>query len=71
MKNPYKGGNGDDNYKPLSFYEANMTGVENGFDSFSDDGEFYFTFNSGGNVSNILIEPVDNGSTPVFRTMTV
>ncbi len=76
MKNPYKGGSGDDNYKPLSFYEANMTGVENGFDSFSDDGEFYFTFNSGGTVY-LISEGYssesgrDNGINSVQNNMTI
>ena len=32
---PYLGRGGDDNYEPLSFYQANIKGVENGFDTFS------------------------------------
>jgi len=34
---PYQGRGGDDNYEPLSFYQENVTGVENGFDTFSSD----------------------------------
>ena len=51
--NPYAGdADGDDNYKPLTFYQARIQGVENGFDSFaSDDGaNFYFTLNRDGSI---------------------
>ena len=35
-----------DDYKPLAFYEARISGIENGFDQFdAEDGEFYFTYN--------------------------
>jgi len=47
---PYKASGNEDNYKPLNFYETRITGVDNGFDSFSEGGEHYFTYNLGGNV---------------------
>ena len=34
----------DDDYKPLNFYERNGGGVESGFDSFSAEGESYFSY---------------------------
>ena len=51
--NPYTGDeDGDDNYKPLSFYQARISGVENGFDTFAteDGANFYFTLNRGGSI---------------------
>jgi uncharacterized protein YegP (UPF0339 family) len=51
--NPYLGNaDGDDNYKPLVFYQEHIKGVENGFDSFasSDGANFYFTLNRGGRI---------------------
>ncbi len=51
MENPYKGdGSGGDNYQPLSFYQSRISGVENGFSSFSEADKFYFSYVSGGNV---------------------
>ena len=47
---PYKASGNEDNYKPLNFYETRITGVQNGFDSFSEGAEHYFTYNLGGNV---------------------
>ncbi|MFK7979165.1 MAG: DUF1508 domain-containing protein, partial [Saprospiraceae bacterium] len=47
---PYKASGNEDNYKPLNFYETRITGVDNGFDSFSEGDEHYFTYNLGGNV---------------------
>ena len=47
---PYKASGNEDNYKPLNFYETRITGVDNGFDSFSEGNEHYFTYNLGGNV---------------------
>ena len=47
---PYKASGNEDNYKPLNFYEARITGVDNGFDSFSEGEEHYFTYNLGGSV---------------------
>ncbi len=41
-----QGSRGTDDYKPLAFYEARISGNENGFDQFDgEDGEFYFTYN--------------------------
>ena len=51
--NPYAGAaDGDDNYKPLAFYQAHSKGVENGFDTFASENgsNFYFTLNRGGNI---------------------
>ena len=51
--NPYAGeADGDDNYKPLSFYQERIKGVEDGFDTFAteDGNNFYFTLNRGGNI---------------------
>lgn len=45
---PYKASGNEDNYKPLNFYETRITGVNNGFDSFSEGAEHYFTYNMGG-----------------------
>lgn len=36
--------NKNDNYEPLYFYEERSFGVANGFDTFPDDGKFYFTY---------------------------
>ncbi|HFA49777.1 MAG TPA: DUF1508 domain-containing protein [Bacteroidetes bacterium] len=49
---PYKGEGGDDNYKPLAFYQQHISGTENGFDTFaSEDGSnFYFTYNLDGKI---------------------
>jgi len=41
---------GADDYKPLAYYESNVSVNDNGFQSFAADGEFYFTYNSGGKV---------------------
>ena len=46
----YKGKKGDDDYKPLKFYEERITGVESGFDRFSEENEHYFTYNINGKV---------------------
>lgn len=35
-------------YKPLSFYEKNISGTEAGFDPFVEDGKYYFTVNHNG-----------------------
>ncbi|MEN0045488.1 MAG: DUF1508 domain-containing protein [Bacteroidota bacterium] len=47
---PYQGRGGEDDYEPLSFYQANITGVENGFDTFSADRGHFFTYNLNGRV---------------------
>ena len=72
---PYTGQEGDDNYKPLAFYQERIKGVENGFDSFAtDEGSFYFTLNTGGRI--ILISEAytsqggrDNGTNSVTRNL--
>jgi len=43
----------NDNYQPLSFYEERSSGVADGFDSFPDDGSFYFTYSVGGKITLI------------------
>ncbi|MBT8219315.1 MAG: YegP family protein, partial [Bacteroidia bacterium] len=40
----------DDNYKRLAFYQERISSTEDGFQTFEDDGNFYFTFNSGGGI---------------------
>ena len=40
----------NDNYEPLYFYEERSFGVDNGIDTFPDDGNFYFTYSIGGKV---------------------
>jgi uncharacterized protein YegP (UPF0339 family) len=46
------GSSKDDDYRPLAFYEARISGVENGFDQFKDEEgqEYYFTYNMNGQV---------------------
>jgi outer membrane protein OmpA-like peptidoglycan-associated protein/uncharacterized protein YegP (UPF0339 family) len=44
-----KGVDGDD-YKPLKFYQERISGVENGFETFSEGNEHYFTYNIDGEV---------------------
>ncbi len=74
--NPYDDGRGgDDNYRPLSFYQERIKGVENGFDSFAtDNGQFYFTLNQGGKI--VLISEAytsadgrNNGTASVTRNL--
>nr|MCU0347869.1 YegP family protein [Saprospiraceae bacterium] len=73
--NPYDGERGDDNYRPLAFYQERIKGVENGFDSFAtDEGQFYFTLNQGGNI--VLISEAytsadgrNNGTAAVTRNL--
>ncbi len=43
----------NDDYEPLYFYEERSFGVSNGFDTFPDDGKFYFTYSVGGKISLI------------------
>ena len=71
---PYEASGNEDNYKPLAFYEARITGVEDGFDSFSDGEEHYFTYNLGGNVYLISegyasVAARDNGIASVTTNM--
>lgn len=40
----------NDNYEPLYFYEERSFGVDNGFNSFPDDGRFYFTYSKDGKI---------------------
>ena len=48
-----RAGNVEQNYKPLAFFEARIQGVENGFDTFVEDGQHYFTFNRDGKIELI------------------
>ena len=45
--------NKNDNYEPLYFYEERSFGVSNGFDTFPDDGNFYFTYSVDGKITLI------------------
>ncbi len=45
--------NKNDNYEPLYFYEERSFGVANGFDTFPDDGKFYFTYSVDGKIAFI------------------
>jgi uncharacterized protein YegP (UPF0339 family) len=74
--NPYDDGKGgDDNYRPLAFYQERIKGVENGFDSFAtDNGQFYFTLNQVGKI--VLISEAytsadgrNNGTESVGRNL--
>ena len=49
-KEQKKPASGADDYKPLAYYESRISGKDNGFESFAADGEYYFTYNSGGKV---------------------
>ena len=42
---PYQGKQGDDDYEQLDFYQENITGVQNGFDTFENDKGSFFTYN--------------------------
>ena len=74
---PYAGeAGGNDNYKPLAFYQARIKGIENGFDSFAskDGSNFYFTLNRGGSI--VLISEAytsqsgrNNGAESVTRNL--
>ncbi|MFK7809132.1 MAG: DUF1508 domain-containing protein [Saprospiraceae bacterium] len=67
---------GDDDYRPLAFYEENISGVDNGFDTCTDADEWYFTYNMNSQV--ILISEGynsdkgrDNGIASVTKNMTI
>jgi small subunit ribosomal protein S1 len=45
--------NKNDNYEPISFYEERSMGVKSGFDTFPDDGNFYFTYSVDGKITLI------------------
>jgi len=47
---PYATDGRNDDYKELKFYEDRISGVNRGFDSFSDGDEHFFTYNVGGVV---------------------
>ncbi len=71
-----KPASGDDDYRPLAFYESRISGKDNGFESFAAEGEYYFTYNSGGKV--ILISEGysseasrDNGISSVTKNMPI
>ncbi|MEM8523959.1 MAG: DUF1508 domain-containing protein [Bacteroidota bacterium] len=73
---PYQGRGGEDNYEPLSFYQSNVTGVENGFDTFSSDRGHFFTYNLNGRViliseSYTSIRGRDNGVESVKKNQTI
>ncbi len=63
-----------DDYKPLRYYEARITGVQDGFDRFSAENEHYFTYNLGGLIY-LISEGYksegarDNGVSSVERNM--
>ncbi len=66
----------NDDYKPLSFYEKHNGNTIDGFDKFEAEGEFYFTYNVGGNV--VLISEGyssasgrDNGVKSVEKNMVI
>ena len=48
-----RAGNVEQNYKPLAFYEARIQGVDDGFDTFVEDGQHYFTYNRDGRIAMI------------------
>ncbi|MEM9886527.1 MAG: DUF1508 domain-containing protein [Bacteroidota bacterium] len=73
---PYQGAKGGDDYEPLSFYQSNIAGVENGFDAFSTDKGHYFTYNLNGQI--ILISESytstggrDNGIASVEKNLAI
>lgn len=43
----------NDNYESLSFYEERSIGSASGFDTFPDDGNFYFTYSVDGKITLI------------------
>ena len=43
----------NDNYESLSFYEERSIGSASGFDTFPDDGSFYFTYSVDGKITLI------------------
>ena len=43
----------EQNYKPLGFYAERIQGVENGFDTFVENGQHYFTLNRDGEIALI------------------
>ena len=45
--------NKNDNYESLSFYEERSIGSASGFDTFPDDGNFYFTYSVNGKITMI------------------
>ena len=76
LENPYVAEGKSDNYEPLSFYEERSIGVANGFDTFPDDGKFYFTYSSDGKI--ILISEGyetaaarDNGMSSVKKNLPI
>ena len=45
--------NVEQNYKPLAFYEARIQGREDGFETFVEDGQHYFTYSNDGRIALI------------------
>ena len=73
---PYEASaSGTDDYRPLAFYEARISGNESGIDTFdADDGEFYFTYNLASKV--VLIsegykadKSRENGANSVLKNL--
>ncbi len=66
----------NDDYQPISFYDAKATNVGNGFEKFQDGDMHYFTYNLGGKV--VLISQAymseasrDNGIQSVTKNMSI
>ena len=51
----------NDDYEPLYFYEERSFGVANGFDTFPDDGQFYFTYSVNSKIT-LISEGYDSAS---------
>ena len=71
-----KPASGNDDYRPLSYYESRVSVKDNGFQSFTAEGEHYFTYNADGKV--ILISEGyssessrDNGINSVTKNMPI
>jgi outer membrane protein OmpA-like peptidoglycan-associated protein/uncharacterized protein YegP (UPF0339 family) len=72
----YSGKQGGDNYKPLKFYQDRITGVDNGFDMFSEQDAHYFTYNVDGAIALIsegytTSKGRDNGIKSVDKNRTI
>ncbi|MEM1216041.1 MAG: DUF1508 domain-containing protein, partial [Bacteroidota bacterium] len=73
---PYQGRAGDDDYEPLTFYQAHGSDLQNGFDTFEHEKGCFFTYNVSGII--LLISEAytskrsrDNGVDSVTRNMTI
>lgn len=72
----YQGRGMDDDYKPLSFYQDNGGDTRDGFDTFEQSGEHFFSYRVGGVI--LLISEAytsarsrDNGTDSVTRNLPV